>query len=66
MKASVIFTLGGIVTAALNLVFLGTAITLVQAAGLALILGGVLLAVGVVSFVRSSLRLPQALPWLVE
>jgi drug/metabolite transporter (DMT)-like permease len=66
MKASVIFTLGGIVTAALNLFFLGTAITLAEAAGLVLILGGVLLAVGTVSFVRSSLRLPQALPWLIE
>lgn len=66
VKASVVFTLGGIVTAALNAVFLGKAITLVQATGLALILGGVLLAVGLASFVRSSLKLPQALPWLVE
>jgi len=66
MKACVVFTLGGIVTAALNAVFLGKAVTLVQAAGLVLILGGVLLAAGAVSLVRSSLKLPQALPWLVE
>jgi drug/metabolite transporter (DMT)-like permease len=66
LKASVIFTLGGIVTAALNLAFLGTAVTLVQAAGLVLILGGVLLAVGAASFARSWLRLPQALTWLAE
>ncbi len=66
VKASVIFTLGGIVTAVLNAIFLSKAITLVQATGLVLILGGVLLAVGIASFVRSSLRLPQALPWLVE
>jgi drug/metabolite transporter (DMT)-like permease len=66
MKAAAIFTLGGIVTAALNAVFLHTAITLVQAAGLALVLGGVVMAVGAVSLFRSSLKLPQALPWLVE
>ncbi len=66
MKAAAVFTLGGIVTAALNAVFLGKAITLVQAVGLALVLGGVLMAVGVLSLLRSSSRLPKALPWLVE
>jgi drug/metabolite transporter (DMT)-like permease len=66
MKAAVILTLGGIVTVALNAVFLAKAITLVQAAGLALVLGGVLMAVGIASLVRSSLKLPRALPWMVE
>jgi drug/metabolite transporter (DMT)-like permease len=66
MKAAAIFTLGGIVTAALNAVFLHTAITLVQAAGLVLVLGGVIMTVGAVSLFRSSLKLPQALPWLIE
>jgi drug/metabolite transporter (DMT)-like permease len=66
MKAAAIFTLGGIVTAALNAVFLAKAITLVQAVGLTLVLGGVLMAVGIASLVRSSLKLPRALPWMVE
>ncbi len=66
MKAAVIFTLGGLVTAALNAVFLAKAVTLVQATGLVLILGGVLMAVGLASLVRSSLKLPQALPWLIK
>jgi len=61
MKAAVILTLGGIVTAALDAVFLGKAIAPVQAAGLVLVLGGVVMMVGLFSLIRSSSGLPQAL-----
>jgi drug/metabolite transporter (DMT)-like permease len=60
MKAAVVFSLGGIVTAALDLMFLGKAITPVQGAGLALVLAGALAAAGLASVFRAPSRLPAA------
>jgi len=57
-KAACIFTIGGVVTAALNLVFLGQAVSLTEAFALLVILAGALAMIGFSDIVRSIRLLP--------
>jgi drug/metabolite transporter (DMT)-like permease len=57
-KAASIFTIGGVVTAALNLAFLGKEISLTEAFGLMIILAGALAMIGLSDTLRSIKPLP--------
>jgi drug/metabolite transporter (DMT)-like permease len=61
LKAASIFTLGGLVTAALEAAFLGKAVTPAQGAGLLLILVGVALIAGISEAMRSAAPRARAL-----
>jgi drug/metabolite transporter (DMT)-like permease len=65
-KAACIFTIGGVVTAALNLVFLGKAVSLTEAFALVVILSGALAMIGLSNLVPSMRKMKNILPSLVE
>lgn len=66
LTATSILALGGIVTAALNLVFLGKAVSLTDAFGLLLILTGAIAMVSAADFLRAVRKSGELLPGLVK
>jgi drug/metabolite transporter (DMT)-like permease len=66
LKATSLFAIGGVVTAALNLVFLGKSVSLIEAAALMLVLAGALAMVGATAILRSVRDVRHIVPSLVE
>ena len=66
LKATAVLALGGVITAALDLFFLGKAVTLTEASGLLLILAGALAMVGLADTLRAAGRMKEIIPGLVE
>jgi drug/metabolite transporter (DMT)-like permease len=66
LKATSIFAIGGVVTATLNLMFLGKAVSLADAFALLIILAGALAAIGAADLSRSFGRIKDIVPSLME
>lgn len=66
LKAASIFCLGGVVTAGLNLAFLGQGVSFIQAISLALIMAGVCAAIGIAGLASSLRDISSLLPGLME
>lgn len=65
-KAASVLAIGGVITAALELFFLGKTVALTEAGGLILILAGALLMAGAADAFRAVVRSRDALPGLIE